>query len=89
MKNYFYRCLIGLLIFYPWSLIHAETMNVASKSDSYQSCVYNYTSCRDSCEYYQDRSQIEPCKTKCDRSFKCRPKKIEKPSKTKDFSDPY
>jgi hypothetical protein len=53
--------------------------NVSGESDAHTTCVYNYMSCRDKCDYFQDKSQTEPCKARCDRAYGCRPTKVERP----------
>lgn len=42
--------------------------------DVQKSCIYNYITCKEGCEYYQDSSQIQACESRCDQSYHCRPK---------------
>lgn len=67
-------------LFLPLSDTLAKQKNKPSgESDARATCVYNYMSCRDGCDYYQNQSQIGPCKAKCDRSYGCRPTKVKRP----------
>ena len=72
---------IFVLLLFPLNHVLAakKKLKRVQQSEAQATCVYNYTSCRDSCEYYQDNSQIGPCKAKCDRSYGCRPAKIKRP----------
>lgn len=60
-----------------WAAKHKS--NSSGESDAHATCVYNYMSCRDNCDYFQDKSQTEPCKARCDRTYHCRPSKVERP----------
>lgn len=73
--KYLWRCffigVIALMLSTAFATKHKN--RAADSSDAHSACVYNYMSCRDGCEYYQDRNQIGPCKASCDRKYSCRP----------------
>jgi hypothetical protein len=75
--------IIGILVLSVATLSDAalakKNKPVSKESDSHSTCVYNYMACRDQCDYFQDKSQIDPCKAKCDRSYGCRPAKVTRP----------
>ena len=90
------KCLMNLIVvgmvtfLLPLSdaIAAKQKANRSQSSEAHANCVYNYTSCHDNCEYYQDKSQIGPCKAKCDRSYGCRPSKMERPV-DKTPNEPY
>ncbi len=69
--------ILGLGLVFSVGTVQAESARSQRASGAQETCVYKYLSCRDTCDYNQDASQIEPCKVSCDRKFSCRPKKAQ------------
>lgn len=69
---------IAALLMLPFAS-DAASKKKPQDSDAQGTCIYNYMSCRDTCDYHQDRAEIDPCKAQCDRRYSCRPKKVTPP----------
>lgn len=77
-----YLFLLFLLVC-PWSfsVVQAnEDWRGADATTAKDTCVYKYLACRDNCDYHQNAEEVRPCKAQCNRTYSCRPKKLQRPS---------